>query len=110
MSEPQSKQFIALSEDIRAFRDYLKAERGMAENTVLAYGRDLDRYAHWVADEGLADYLKPTVRALSNYLCQLREEDLAPSSIARHRTRNYASGKISRQIRHFRSPGSRVSE
>ncbi len=83
-AKPSSKQFVALSDDTRAFRDYLKAERGMAENTVLAYGRDLDRFALWVADDGLADYLKPTVRALSNYLCKLREEELAPSSIARH--------------------------
>jgi integrase/recombinase XerD len=84
MSAPVSKPFAAISDDIRAFRDYLKAERGMAENTVLAYGRDLDRYALWIADGGLADYLAPTVRGLSGYLAKLREEGLAPASIARH--------------------------
>ena len=31
----------ALADDITAFRNYLQAERGMAGNTVLAYGRDL---------------------------------------------------------------------
>ena len=31
----------------------------MADNTVLAYGRDLDRFAGWVAGGGLADYLHP---------------------------------------------------
>src|SRR5262249_34313111 len=79
-----SKQFIAVSEDIRAFHDYLRAERGMADNTLLAYGHDLERFAHWTADGGLADYLKPTVRALGGYLARLREEGLAPASIARH--------------------------
>jgi integrase/recombinase XerD len=84
MAVQLSKQFAALADDVRAFRDYLKAERGMADNTILAYGHDLDRFSHWAAEGGLADYLKPTVRSLSNYLCVLREEQLAPASIARH--------------------------
>jgi len=74
----------ALADDIVAFRHYLQAERGMAANTVLAYGRDLDRFAGWVAGGGLEDYLQPTVRALSYYLSHLREEGLAPASTARH--------------------------
>jgi integrase/recombinase XerD len=74
----------ALHEDIRAFRSYLQAERGMAENTVLAYNRDLERFATWVEDGKLRDYLRPGVRDLSQYLCQLRDDGLAPASIARH--------------------------
>src|SRR5437016_8608478 len=79
-----ASRFAALTDDIAAFRHYVQAERGMAANTVLAYGRDLDRFAHWVADGGLADYLQPTVRALSHYLSHLRDEGLAPASTARH--------------------------
>lgn len=79
-----SARQVALHDDIKAFRNYLKAERGMADNTVLAYGRDLDRFAEWVIDGGLNDFLSPTVRELSNYLCRLRDDGLAPSSIARH--------------------------
>src|SRR5205085_8400038 len=71
-------------DDLRAFRHYLQAERGMAANTLLAYGRDLDRFARWAADGGLADYLQPTVRELSRYLSFLRDEGLAPPSAARH--------------------------
>jgi integrase/recombinase XerD len=74
----------ALCDDIRAFRHYLTAERGHSPNTVLAYGRDLDRYAAWVAGRGLADYLKPTVRDLSHYVSHLHDEQLAPPSVARH--------------------------
>ena len=44
-----------LQSDILSFRHYLKAERGMAENSVLAYGRDLQRYAEWVAIFRLAE-------------------------------------------------------
>ena len=37
----------ALADDITAFRNYLQAERGMAGNTVLAYGRDLAHFQEW---------------------------------------------------------------
>src|SRR5262249_35790781 len=84
MPSSAAAQFTALSDDIAAFRHYMKAERGMAENTVLAYGRDLDRFAGWVAGSGLTDYLQPSIRELSYYLIRLREEKLDPASIARH--------------------------
>lgn len=83
-SSETAARFSALADDIAAFRHYLKAERGMAANTVLAYGRDLDRFALWIAGGGLADYLQPNARALSHYLSHLREEGLAPPSMARH--------------------------
>jgi integrase/recombinase XerD len=84
MPSDASAVAVALTDDIRAFRDYLRAERSMAGNTVLAYGRDLDRFAAWVAGGGLRDYLKPTIRDLTHYLAHLRSESLAPASIARH--------------------------
>ena len=84
MSAEPSRHFLALSQDIKAFRHYVQAERGLAANTVLAYGRDLDRFAGWVAGSGLADYLKPSVRELTGYLGFLRDEGLAPPSVARH--------------------------
>jgi integrase/recombinase XerD len=74
----------ALAEDLSAFRHYLQSERGLAQNTVLAYSRDLERYALWVAGGGLDDYLAPSVRQLSHYIRHLRDEDLAPPSVARH--------------------------
>ena len=79
-----AQQFAELQDDIRSFRHFLKAERGMADNTVLAYGRDLDRFAEWFAGGGLADFLNPNIRELSNYISYLREEQLAPPSVARH--------------------------
>jgi integrase/recombinase XerD len=75
---------MAIVDDLAAFRHYLQAERGMAANTVLAYSRDLERFAGWVQEDGLANYLQPSLRELSGYLSFLREEQLAPPSIARH--------------------------
>src|SRR5207237_7585888 len=63
---------------------YLQAERGMAGNTVLAYGRDLAHFQEWTIGGGLSDYLRPSVRELSHYISHLREGGLAPASVARH--------------------------
>jgi integrase/recombinase XerD len=84
MPSDAARNYTALADDITAFRHYLQAERGLAANTVLAYGRDLDRFGQWVAGGGLADYLRPSVRDLGHYLEFLRNEKLAPPSIARH--------------------------
>jgi integrase/recombinase XerD len=73
-----------LAADIRAFLQYLRAERGMAHNTVLAYGRDLEKYRTWAAEGALANYLQPTLSELSQYVMQLREDDLAAVSVARN--------------------------
>ena len=75
-----SDHFRALSDDVQAFRNYIRAERGMAANTLLAYGRDLDRFAGWVAGGGLTDYLAPSLRDFIHYLEFLRAERLAPPS------------------------------
>src|SRR5262249_43525228 len=71
-------------EDLAAFHNYLKAERGMAANTVLAYQRDLEHFAAWAVEGSLKLYLRPTLRELGNYLQYLRENQLAPASVARN--------------------------
>jgi integrase/recombinase XerD len=70
--------------DVHAYRHYLKAERGMSDNTLLAYTRDLERYAGWVADVRLPNYLTPSLKDLSRYIGFLTDEGLAPPSVARH--------------------------
>jgi integrase/recombinase XerD len=84
VSSANSAHYLALTDDIRAFHHYIQAERGLADNTQLAYGRDLDRFSQWVAGGGLTNYLAPTIRDLSHYLEHLRDEGLAPPSVARH--------------------------
>jgi integrase/recombinase XerD len=74
----------ALRDDIDAFRHYIRSERGLAANTLLAYGRDLERFATWVGEGGLANYLAPTLRELSKYVEFLRGEGLSPRTQSRH--------------------------
>lgn len=76
--------FSELQSDIAAFRHYMRAERGLSDNTVQSYGRDLDRFAKWVVVVRLADYHKPTLKELASYVGFLHDEKLAPPSIARH--------------------------
>lgn len=73
-----------LQSDILAFEQYLRAERGMADNSVQAYRRDLAKYADWVSVRRLENYLKPSLRDLSSYLVYLNDQQLAPPSVARH--------------------------
>ena len=75
---------VELHDDISAFRHYLHAERGMAANTLLAYGKDLERFAVWVAQASLRDYLAPSLVDFSHYLTFLHDEGLQPVSVARH--------------------------
>ncbi|MEM7783695.1 MAG: site-specific tyrosine recombinase XerD [Planctomycetota bacterium] len=66
---------------ISAFPDYLRSECHLSENTVLAYSRDLIRFADWL---GNRDIPRLTIRELSDYVCHLGDFELAPSSIARN--------------------------
>lgn len=72
-----------LPADIRAFRHYLTAERGLSENTVVSYGHDLDRFAGWAVTVRL-NHLAPTLNDLARYVGFLHDEQLAAPSIARH--------------------------
>ncbi len=84
MTSTSTTTKASLAADLASFRHYLQAERGLARNSVLAYGRDLERFQAWVAEGGFRDHLKPTLRQLGHYLLFLREEQLAPPSVARH--------------------------
>lgn len=84
MPSERAGKFAELQDDITAFRQYLQTERGMATNTLLAYGRDLDRFSEWIAGGALDDYLQPKISDFTNYLGYLRDAGLATRSIARH--------------------------
>jgi integrase/recombinase XerD len=84
MSVKAATHLAALQAELTAYRDYLAAERGMAKNTVLAYERDLCKFRDWIAGGGLPNFLKPSVRELTNYLAYLKEDGLAAPSVARN--------------------------
>lgn len=64
-----------------AFVDYLRSECRLAENTVAAYSRDLNRFREWLAGRSIPAL---TISHLTDYAGWLHLRELAPTSISRH--------------------------
>lgn len=64
-----------------SFVEYLTNECHLAENTVLAYGRDLRTFERWLAGRVAT---RITIQDLSDYAAWLHRQDLAPASISRN--------------------------
>jgi len=64
-----------------AFLDYLRGECRLADNTVMAYARDICRFRRWLGHKHIA---KLTIADLSDFAATLHQQNLAPASIARH--------------------------
>lgn len=64
-----------------SYTDYLRSECHLAENTVLAYTRDMRRFTKWVGKRSLKQL---TVTELSDFVAHLNQQSLAPASISRH--------------------------
>ncbi|HEU4511689.1 MAG TPA: site-specific tyrosine recombinase XerD [Nocardioidaceae bacterium] len=60
---------------MRTYLDHLLVERGLADNTLKSYRRDLRRYVGYLADQGVDDLTEVTEAAVSGFLMSLREGD-----------------------------------
>jgi integrase/recombinase XerD len=66
---------------LTAFANYLRTECHLADNTVVAYRRDLRKFFEWLADKKIPTL---TIQQLSDYAGWLHKSGLAPASLARH--------------------------
>ncbi|QNO16197.1 site-specific tyrosine recombinase XerD [Alkalicella caledoniensis] len=66
---------------------YLRVERGLAENTVLSYERDLKKFISFAKKSGFTSIESIQRQQIITYLLKLQGENMAPSSV----TRNLAS-------------------
>lgn len=66
---------------LESFTAYSAGECHLAENTVAAYRRDLERFVEWLGDRDIPSL---TIRDLADYVAWLDEKKLAAASIARH--------------------------
>ena len=64
-----------------AFVRYLRSECHLADNTVLAYDRDLRRFLEWLGTRRFAGL---TISDLAGYPAWLIAQQLAPASVSRH--------------------------
>jgi integrase/recombinase XerD len=74
----------SFSEDVRTFLDYCRIEKGLAQNSLDAYKRDLDKFNSFSELESPGQV--PGTEKLGKYLDSLYGSGLASRSIARHLT------------------------
>jgi len=72
---PSASQWTA------SFIEYLRTECHLAENSVQAYRRDLEKFNGWLAGR---DITRLEIADLSDFVALLNSTGLAPASVARH--------------------------
>lgn len=79
-----------MQQHLDQFLSYLRVERGLAENTIKAYGRDLSKYLKFLEKQGINSLEKSNRQEITNYLMGLKkprypeERGLSSASIARN--------------------------
>lgn len=67
---------------ITFFKQYLKLERSLSENTIVSYGRDIERFASFISSEK-SSALAIEAHDLQNFLEAINEEGMKPHTQAR---------------------------
>src|ERR1700733_5335705 len=74
---------MALEADVRAFLSYLRAEKGLSDNTIKSYRRDMLKFVEFLDKENLqtADICRSDV---TGFMAMLFSRRLDSRSVARH--------------------------
>lgn len=72
-----------MKELIETFLNYLSVERGLSNNTISSYRRDLDKYAAYLEDKKINSLLEAKREDITNFMFYEKEKGLSASSIAR---------------------------
>lgn len=76
---------MAFDRELKRYMQFVKVEKGLAENSTLSYENDLRRYLLFLAREcKLSDLGGVTLQHIENFLDDLAELQLSPSTIARN--------------------------
>ncbi len=67
---------------IKGFKSYLKIERSLSDNSVQAYIRDVEKFANYAIPLGISE-LKVTRKNISNFLAEIKDNDISARSQAR---------------------------
>lgn len=76
-------QALPLGSVIGQFMDYMTVEAGLSDNTVLAYGRDLRKFAEYCKDDRISRISDIHPATVYGYLQQLSRSGKAESSVSR---------------------------
>lgn len=76
---------MQLDRAVDAYLRHISIERGLSDNTVAAYRRDLDVYARWLAAQGIVDSAAITSEVVSAFAAERAsaQPPVAASSLAR---------------------------
>ncbi|OGP68783.1 MAG: site-specific tyrosine recombinase XerD [Deltaproteobacteria bacterium RBG_16_44_11] len=72
-----------MQELLAKYLNYLLIERGVAQNTLEAYGRDLRRFLVFIRQKGLTQLQEATPEILIEYLIRIKNEGLSANSMNR---------------------------
>lgn len=78
--KPIPKEFELRKQE---FLNYLSVERGLAKNTLLAYGHDLECYLAYISNLKITDFDKIQRKHILGYLAEERKRGLDAPSLAR---------------------------
>jgi integrase/recombinase XerD len=72
-----------MKELIDSFLDYLSVERGLANNTIISYRKDLDIYTDFLASHAVATIGKISKNHITDFMMDQKDKGIASNSIAR---------------------------
>lgn len=73
-----------LSPSIDAFLSMVIVEKGLAWNTVQAYGRDLAKLANYLQSRGISSWREVDATQIRSFISSLRTSGLSSRTVARH--------------------------
>src|ERR1700732_3193319 len=77
------KGSIAMKQQLLIFIQYLSVEKGLAQNTLESYERDITQYMDFVEKSGISQLKDTKKLTIQNYLLQLKKLGRASSSVTR---------------------------
>ncbi|MDO8579945.1 MAG: site-specific tyrosine recombinase XerD [Candidatus Omnitrophota bacterium] len=72
-----------MKEYVDDFLNYLSVERGLAQNTILAYGRDLKQYMKYMNGQGIQRVSQVKRDRITEYMFHQKKQELSANSIGR---------------------------
>lgn len=78
----KGKRFM--ERDIQAFITYLRTVKKASDNTIMSYGRDLNKFKDYFEKQGVSQINQITLTSLNSYVLYLERMQFTPSTVSRN--------------------------